>query len=404
MGQSVGAELLRPELIEAFAECTGYKCVVPLICVDLRTTWSSARIRNPGILVVPWDSSGQDPISLFDVRKRKYVPMPESPLRRVGCAYAMANGCLYVLGGFRSDTQENLDTVEIFDLRTRTWSTGIPMPSPLASLRAVEAGGSLYTFPVSRAPEGVRVDRIQKFDIATSTWSELSITTDPDDADLFDEDRVNFLSVQHVAKISDNRVFVMFEHDVVGDDWDENDGEMPDDENDWENGIVEKLYAILDAKDLTYSALYEMPAVRGDYTSVIGSGSGQKVFALCLSDENFQLHTLSIDTMLWEQTDLTIILGMAKQEYLLRGSTFHFWDTCARQGLAELEGDILIFGGIPGIYSQEFDAEVEHMTTQESTLVFELNSPSFDSANILPPMPNGHGCHCCCTFMLDDIP
>ena len=397
MGQSVGVELLRPELIEAFAECTGYKCVVPLTCVDLRTTWSSARIRNPGILVVPWDSSGQDPISLFDVRKRKYVPMPKSPLRRIGCACAMANGCLYVLGGvsLAVDTPRNvsLDTVEIFNLRTRTWSTGTPMPSPLSSLRAVEAGGSLYTFPVSRTHLGVRVDRIQKFDIATSTWSELSITTDPDNADFFDDARVSFLSLQRVAKISDNRVFVMIWHDVpvVGDDdwW----------ENDWENGYVEKLYAILDAKDLTYSAIYEMPAVRGDYTSVIGSGSGQKVFALCLSDENFQLHTLSIDTMLWEQTDLTIILGMAKQEYLLRGSTFHFWDTGARQGLAELEGDILIFGGM---YSQEFDAEVEHMTTQESTLVFELNSPSFDSANILPPMPDDHGN--CFTFMLDDIP
>merc|ERR1711904_455674 len=135
-----------------------------------------------------------------------------------------------------------------------------------------------------------------------------------------------------------------------------------------------------------------MPAVRGDYTSAIGSGSGQKVFALCLSDENFQLHTLSIDTMLWEQTDLTIILGMAKQEYLLRGSTFHFWDTGARQGLAELEGDILIFGGM---YSQEFDAEFEHMTTQESNLVFEFNERESnlvcDSANILPPMPEDHG-------------
>jgi hypothetical protein len=191
MGQSVGVELLRPELIEAFAACTGYKCVVPLICVDLRTAWSSARIRNPRILVVPWSSSGQDPISLFDVRKRKYVPMPKSPLRRIGCAYAMANGCLYVLGGFRLDTDENLDTVEIFNLRTRTWSTGTPMPSPLLHhfssppLRAVEVGGSLYTFPVSRTHLGVRVDRIQKFDIATSTWSELSITTDPDDADFF---------------------------------------------------------------------------------------------------------------------------------------------------------------------------------------------------------------------------
>ena len=147
-----------------------------------------------------------------------------------------------------------------------------------------------------------------------------------------------------------------------------------------------------------------MPAVRGDYTSVIGSGSGQKVFALCLSDENFQLHTLSIDTMLWEQTDLTIILGMAKQEYLLRGSTFHFWDTEARQGLAELDGDILIFGGeYRHIRKWRIRNGRMRENLQESTLAFELNSPSFDSANILPPMPDGHGC-CCCTFMLDDIP
>ena len=107
------------------------------------------------------------------------------------------------------------DTAEVMDL------TGAGTKLDRGSVQVGSGTGNVW---IGAGVEAVAIksagDKIQKFDIATSTWSELSITTDPENADYFDEARARFLSVQRVAKVSDNRVFVMFRHDVqvVGDD------------------------------------------------------------------------------------------------------------------------------------------------------------------------------------------
>ena len=62
---------------------------------------------------------------LFNLRKREYMTMPKPALQRGFCAYAMANGSVYVLGGIADSAGEDdlpLSTVETFTLSTGRWT------------------------------------------------------------------------------------------------------------------------------------------------------------------------------------------------------------------------------------------------------------------------------------------
>ncbi len=101
------------------------------------------------------------------------------PTLRGGCAGAVINGRLYVLGGGLS-AKRPVDTVESYDPVTNQWQKHRPMPRPRNNVVAAVLDGKIYVVAglvdpsegaAEQPPENEPSARVDVYDPATDTWS-----------------------------------------------------------------------------------------------------------------------------------------------------------------------------------------------------------------------------------------
>ncbi len=85
---------------------------------------------------------------------------------------SIADGKLYLMGGFAGRTDEPTDEVWIYDLSTHVWSQGAPMPSPHGGHAAVAMDGKIHVFGGGNSVSTIS-DHSQ-YDPATDTWMKLA--------------------------------------------------------------------------------------------------------------------------------------------------------------------------------------------------------------------------------------
>jgi len=89
----------------------------------------------------------------------------------------MANGQLYVLGGYRGSSIRSArvfeDSIEIVDLATGTTRLGSPMPVAKANFGCVALGGQIYVFGGAKVRNGHIVDTnsVEILDLVQNRWS-----------------------------------------------------------------------------------------------------------------------------------------------------------------------------------------------------------------------------------------
>jgi N-acetylneuraminic acid mutarotase len=83
------------------------------------------------------------------------------------------DGRLYVVGGYRENTFEPIDTLRIFDLASQEWSTGSPLPTPRGAHATAVLEGRIHAVG-GRTHGRVDVGAHEAYDPETDRWVRLA--------------------------------------------------------------------------------------------------------------------------------------------------------------------------------------------------------------------------------------
>jgi N-acetylneuraminic acid mutarotase len=83
------------------------------------------------------------------------------------------DGRLYVVGGYRENTFEPVDTLRIFALETRQWSEGAPLPTPRGAHAATVLDGRIHAIG-GRTHGRMDVGAHEAYDPGTDRWASLA--------------------------------------------------------------------------------------------------------------------------------------------------------------------------------------------------------------------------------------
>jgi N-acetylneuraminic acid mutarotase len=83
------------------------------------------------------------------------------------------DGRLYVVGGYRENTFEPIDTLRIFDLASQEWSTGSPLPTPRGAHATAILDGRIHAIG-GRTHGRVDVGAHEAYDPETDRWVSLA--------------------------------------------------------------------------------------------------------------------------------------------------------------------------------------------------------------------------------------
>ncbi|GBG72775.1 hypothetical protein CBR_g12343 [Chara braunii] len=129
-----------------------------------------------------------DELLSYDFRKKEWFsfnPDPGGPCERDGHTACIAGDTLYVFGGEKSGSEEELlNDLYCLNLQTMTWSIvpptdDNPAPSPRRGHSACVLGGAIYIFGGHNS-HGERRNDLFRFDLVTLTWNEeRPATTEP---------------------------------------------------------------------------------------------------------------------------------------------------------------------------------------------------------------------------------
>jgi len=101
--------------------------------------------RNLGVILASLFVLGMAIDSVANV----WVQKTELPTSRLGCATAVVNGKIYIIGGSiynnkSGPTYSALSTVAVYDTRTNTWHKAADMPTPRIAAQAAVVSGDIY--------------------------------------------------------------------------------------------------------------------------------------------------------------------------------------------------------------------------------------------------------------------
>ena len=82
------------------------------------------------------------------------------------------NGKIYLIGGFRTDTNVPTADVLVDDVSRRTWSNAAPLPAPRGGHAAVALDGRIHVFGGGNSKSTIADHDV--FDPATNTWRALA--------------------------------------------------------------------------------------------------------------------------------------------------------------------------------------------------------------------------------------
>ena len=112
--------------------------------------------------------------------------MAVAPTKRTEVATAVADGKIYVIGGFAKPSISNIlsisDAVEMYDPQTNQWSAKAALPTSLHHTGAVSVGGKLYViggFTRSFLAYWTPVATAYRYDPETDSWAELAAMPTP---------------------------------------------------------------------------------------------------------------------------------------------------------------------------------------------------------------------------------
>lgn len=97
-----------------------------------------------------------------------YRTLPEKLMDE---AVVYANGKIFILGGYSTDSSSSLSSVYIYDFTTETWDTGAPMPVDLCMYDATYLGNTIYI------PGGYSykltsiIDTLLMYSMSSNTWT-----------------------------------------------------------------------------------------------------------------------------------------------------------------------------------------------------------------------------------------
>ena len=83
------------------------------------------------------------------------------------------DGRLYVVGGYRENTFEPVDTLRIFDLETRLWSEGAPLPTPRGAHATTVLDGRIHAIG-GRTHGRMDVGAHEAYEPGTDRWVSLA--------------------------------------------------------------------------------------------------------------------------------------------------------------------------------------------------------------------------------------
>lgn len=109
-------------------------------------------------------------VERFSPASGQWEELPPMPTARHGCAAATVEGKIYVVGG--EGDKGTLDTVEMFNPVLGTWRSLPPMLNPRSACAAVAAFGKLYVFGGKGRKELLNTAEV--FNPATGTWAALA--------------------------------------------------------------------------------------------------------------------------------------------------------------------------------------------------------------------------------------
>ena len=107
-----------------------------------------------------------DPISgTWDMENETPLPTPVS-----GAGGVVLNDKIYVIGGYRGETEGNTNQVQVYDPATKQWDVGIPMNTARSQFVAVVLDGLIYV--IGGNYQGDDAFDVEIFDPAQGTWSK----------------------------------------------------------------------------------------------------------------------------------------------------------------------------------------------------------------------------------------
>jgi len=102
--------------------------------------------------------------------------MATNPVPRYQAGAAVANGKIYVIGGFNGPLLGGrTGIVQSFDPVANTWSSHAPLPVPRSLLTATHYNGAIFAVggPAGASPPAPASSRVDRYDIASNTWASL---------------------------------------------------------------------------------------------------------------------------------------------------------------------------------------------------------------------------------------
>jgi hypothetical protein len=117
-------------------------------------------------------------VDVLDPATRTWTRGVNAPRDRGGATAVVANGKIFVIGGYDTSARTPVPEVDVFDPATGTWSQAANLPTPRYLSAAVAVGGKIYVMGGTQAVDAFfnrifaqPMDTVEVLDVATGNWA-----------------------------------------------------------------------------------------------------------------------------------------------------------------------------------------------------------------------------------------
>ena len=122
-----------------------------------------------------------DKVQVYDPATDFWTLAAPLPQPRHHAGVAVANGRIYVLGGYTGNPFAPTNTVYEYDPQVNTWATKTPMPTTRGSAIAATVNGQIYVIGGAAHHLQNTMATNERYDPATDTWTTLAPMPTPRD-------------------------------------------------------------------------------------------------------------------------------------------------------------------------------------------------------------------------------
>lgn len=117
-------------------------------------------------------------VDVLDPATRTWTRGINAPRDRGGATAVVANGRIFVIGGYDTSARTPVPEVDVFDPATGTWSQAANLPTPRYLAAAAAVGGKIYVMGGTQTIDAFfdrvvaqPMDTVEVLDVATGTWA-----------------------------------------------------------------------------------------------------------------------------------------------------------------------------------------------------------------------------------------